>query len=186
MFSRCNNGCIKLWDGIIYPSKIDEWKTFQKNNLTIANDVLYLKEMEICPAYILSSTCVNNCEKQIVLLMIPNREKEVWHYHAVKQLSALLTGITSKNSFCCLDCLYSFRTENKPMGHEKVCTSKTFCGTVLLSPKDNILKFDQYLISRKTACISYAYLESLIKTIDKCQDYPERSSTTKIGEDIPC
>ena len=94
MFSRCNNGCIKLWDGIKYPSKIDEWKTFQKNNLTIANDVLYLKEMEICPAYILSSKCVNNCEKQIVLLMIPNREKEVWHNLAVKQLSALLAGIT--------------------------------------------------------------------------------------------
>ena len=42
------------------------------------------------------------------------------------------------------------------------------------------------MISGKTACISYAHLESLIKTIDKCKDYPERSSTTKIGEDIPC
>ena len=71
------------------------------------------------------------------------------------------------------------------MGHEKVCTSKKFCGIVLLSPKD-ILKFDQYLISGKTACIIYAYLESLVKTIDKCKNYPERSSATKIGEDIPC
>ena len=49
-----------------------------------------------------------------------------------------------------------------------------------------ILKFDQYLISGKTACIIYAYLESLVKTIDKCKNYPERSSATKIGEDIPC
>ena len=38
-----------------------------------------------------------------------------WHYLAVKKLSALLRGITSKNSgaCCCLNCLHSFRTKNK-------------------------------------------------------------------------
>ena len=38
-----------------------------------------------------------------------------WHYLAVKKLSALLRGITSKNSgaYCCLNCLHSFRTKNK-------------------------------------------------------------------------
>ena len=34
-----------------------------------------------------------NCEKQITLLMIPNNERERWHYIAVKKLSALLHGI---------------------------------------------------------------------------------------------
>ena len=38
--------------GINYASKIDDWKTFEKNNLTIAVNVLYNKEKEICPAYI--------------------------------------------------------------------------------------------------------------------------------------
>ena len=47
--------------------------------------------------------------------MIPNEEKEGWYYLAVKKLSALLHRITSKNKgdFYCLDCLHSFRTENK-------------------------------------------------------------------------
>ena len=47
--------------------------------------------------------------------MIPNEEKEGWHYLAVKKLSALLHRITLKNKddFYCLNCLYSFRTENK-------------------------------------------------------------------------
>ena len=36
--------------GINYPSKIDDWKTFEKNNLTIALNILYIKEKEICPA----------------------------------------------------------------------------------------------------------------------------------------
>ena len=31
----------------------------------------------------------------MVLLMIPNEEKEGWHYIAVKNISALLHGITS-------------------------------------------------------------------------------------------
>ena len=38
--------------GINYASKIDDWKTFEKNNLTIPVNVLYNKEKEICPAYI--------------------------------------------------------------------------------------------------------------------------------------
>ena len=52
-----------------------------------------LKKKEICPAYI--SKINSNYEKQIVLLMIRNEEKEGWNYLAVKELSILLRGITS-------------------------------------------------------------------------------------------
>ena len=80
----------------------------------------------MCPAYI--SKINSNCEKQIIFLMIPNGEKEGWHYLAVKKLSALLKGITSKHDsdFYSLNCLHSFRTENKLMSHEKVCKNKVF------------------------------------------------------------
>ena len=37
----------------------------------------------------------SNCEKEVIILMIPNREG--WHYLAVKKLSALLRGVTSKH-----------------------------------------------------------------------------------------
>ena len=30
--------------GINYPSKLDDWKTFEKNNPTIALNILYIKE----------------------------------------------------------------------------------------------------------------------------------------------
>ena len=33
------------WKGTKYSSNIDDWKTFQKNNPTIAINVLYSKEM---------------------------------------------------------------------------------------------------------------------------------------------
>ena len=73
------------WDEIKYPLKIDNWKTFEKNNPTVAFNGLYTKEMEICPTYI--SKINSNCEKQIILLMIPNIQKYGWHYLAVKKLS---------------------------------------------------------------------------------------------------
>ena len=61
------------WKGINYLSKIDDWKTFEKSNPTIAPNILYIKEKEICPAYI--SKINSNCGKQIILLMIPNKKK---------------------------------------------------------------------------------------------------------------
>ena len=53
--------------------------------------------------------------------MISNGEKK--HYLAVKILSVLLKGITSKydGDFYCLNCLHSFRTKNKLESHERVC-----------------------------------------------------------------
>ena len=47
------------WKGINYPWKID-WKTFEKNNLAIALNILYIQEKEICATYI--SKINSNCE----------------------------------------------------------------------------------------------------------------------------
>ena len=81
------------WNGIKYTSKIDDWKTFEKNNPTIAFNILYIKEKEIYPAYFSKHNSTG--EKQIILLMILNEEKEGWHL-AGKKLSALLHGITKE------------------------------------------------------------------------------------------
>ena len=79
----------------------------------------------IYPAYV--SKHNSNREKQVILLMIPNGEG--WHYLAVKELSALLRGITSKNNsdFYCLNCLHYFRTKNKLESHKKACENKDLC-----------------------------------------------------------
>ena len=52
--------------------------------------------------------------------------------------------------------------------------------------KDKILEFNQYMKSDKVPYIIYAHIESLIKKIDGCANYPENSLTTKIGEHISC
>ena len=60
--------------GINYLTKLDDWKRFEKNNLTIALNILYIKEKAILPAYISKQN--SSREKPIILLMVPNKEKE--------------------------------------------------------------------------------------------------------------
>ena len=83
-----------------------------------------LKEKKIYTDYV--SKRNSNLEKQVILLIISNGGK--WHYLAVKKLSALLTGIASKNNgdFSCLNCTRSFRTKNKLESHKKTCENKRF------------------------------------------------------------
>ena len=70
-----------------------------------------------------------------------NPNGEVWHYLAVKKLSALLKGMPSKNNgeFYCLNCLHYFRTKTKLESHKKVCENKDFCNIAMLSKDTKIL-----------------------------------------------
>ena len=115
------------------------------------------------PAYI--SKANSTLEKQIILLMITNKEKEGWHYLAVTKLSALLHKKTSAHNgdFHCLNCLNSFRTESKLKYHERLCKNKDFCEIVLLSEQNNILKFNNYTKSDKMLCIIATLNASLKK-----------------------
>ena len=85
-----------------------------------------------------------------------------------------------------MNCLHSFKTENKLESHKKVCKNKDFFGIVMSSEKDKILEFNQYMKADKMPYIIYADMEFLIKKIDGCANNPENSSITKIGELIPC
>ena len=49
------------------------------------------------------------------------------------KLLTLLRGIASRHhhDFYCLNCFYSFRTENNFNPHDKECKNKDFCGIVM-------------------------------------------------------
>ena len=117
--------------------------------------------------------------------MIPNGER--WYCIAVKKLSALLRGITSKNNgdFYCFNCLYSFRTKNKLESHKKVCENKDFSGVEMPSEDIKILKFNnQYQKSDKAPFNVYPDFECFIEKIDGCEN-PENLFPRKVGEYIP-
>ena len=81
-------------EGINYPSKIKDWKRFGKNNLAIVLNILNIKNKKMSSSYF---TNQSKLWKKVILLMIPNVEKEGCNYLAVKKLFTLLGGITSKH-----------------------------------------------------------------------------------------
>ena len=107
--------------------------------------------------------------------MISNGEKQR-HYLAVKKLSALLRGITSKNNadFYCLNSFHSFRTKKKLESHTRVCENKDFCNVIMSSEETKILEFNQCKKSDKAPFIIYADLEWIIEKTDRCKNNPKK------------
>ena len=114
-----------------------------------------------------------NREKQVDLLIVLNGEKQ--HYLAVKEVSALLRGITSKinGDFYFLSCLHSFKTKNKLQYHKRVCENKNFCNVIMPSEETKILEFNQYKKSDEVPFIIYADLQCIKEKIDGCKNNPE-------------
>ena len=150
-------------EGIYYLSEKVDWKKIEKNNLTIAINVLYAKKEKIYPVYV--SKHNSNQEKQVILWMIPHWEGR--HYLAVKKLSALLRGITSKNNgdFYCLNFLHSFRTKKPRESHKKECENKDLFDIIMPSEHTKILEKNQHKKSDKAPFITSAALECLIEKL---------------------
>ena len=106
-----------------------------------------------------------------------------WHYLAVKSLSALLRGTTSKHDgeFYCLNCFHSYSTKNKLEKHGKVCNDHDYCYVEIRSEYNKILKYNHGEKSVKAPFIICADLECLLEKMTTCHNNPEKLSTTKIN-----
>ena len=104
-----------------------------------------------------------------------------WHYFAVKSLSALLRGITSKHDgdFYCLNCFHSYNTDKKLRNHEKVCNDHDYCYVELPNEDKKILKYNHGEKLMKAPAIIYANLECLLEKMHSWQNNPEKSYTEK-------
>ena len=93
--------------------------------------------------------------------MITDGEK--WHYLPVKSLSALLRRTTSKHvgENYCLNCLHSYRTENKLKKHYNICKNHAYFYVEIPKEDNKILKYNHGEKSMKVLFIIYADLESL-------------------------
>ena len=112
-------------------------------------------------------------ENQVILLMITDGEK--WHYLAVKSLSALFRGITSKHEgdFYCLNCFQSYTTGNKLKKHKKVCENHDYCYVEMPDEDNEILKYNHVEESMKVSFIIYADLEPLLEKINTGHNNPD-------------
>ena len=91
------------WKGIDFPAGSKDWVKFEKNNETIALDLLYLPydTKTISVAY--KSKYNNERKKQVILLMITNANHD--------------------GDFYCLNCFSLYTTRNKLKEHEEICNN---------------------------------------------------------------
>ena len=140
-----------------------DWKKFELNNKSIALNILYVpyNTKEIRCAY--KSKYNLKRENQVILLMIIDGKK--WHYLAVRKLSAVLRGITSKHEgdIYCLNCFRSYSTKNKLKKHKDVYENHDYCYVEVPEEDDKILKYNHGEKSIKAPFIIYADLESLLE-----------------------
>ena len=124
-------------------------------------------------------------ENQVILLMITDGEK--WHYLAVKRLSALFRGITSKHDgdFYCLNCFQSYTAENQLKKHKKVCENHDYCHVEMPEEYNKTLKYNEGEKSIRLPFIIIADLECLLEKMNTCHNNSEKSSTTKVNKHTP-
>ena len=108
------------WKEADFPSEQKDWKKFELNIKSNALNILFVPYNTEKIRLVYKSKHNFKRENHVILLMITDCIK--WHYLAVKNLSALVRGITSNHvgDFYCLNCLRSYSTKEKLKKHEKV------------------------------------------------------------------
>ena len=92
------------WEGIEFPAGPNKWIKLERNNKTIALNILLIQRNTKARSVAYRSEYNNKRKKQVILLMITDGKK--WHYLAVINLSALFKEKLSnrKGDLYCLNC----------------------------------------------------------------------------------
>ena len=165
------------WKEIDFPSYSRDWKKFESNIKSVALNILYVPHNTEKIRHAYKSKYNLEHENQVILLMMTDGKK--WYYLAVKSLSALFKGITSKQKgdFYCLNWFHSYTTENKLKKHKKVCENHDYCYVEMPEEDNKISKYNQGEKSMKVSFIIYADLKSLLEKMNTCNNNPKKSST---------
>ena len=158
------------WEGINFPAGSKEWQKFERNNDTIALNILYVKHNTKKISVVYRSKHNNKRKKQVILLMISDGKK--YHYLAVTNLSGLLQGNSSNHEgdFYCLNCFNSYTSKNKLKEHEEICNNHDSCRIEMPKWVEKILKYNPGEKSLKVPFAIYLDLECLIKKEQSSQN----------------
>ena len=149
------------WEGIDDVG-IKDWKKFERNNETIALDMLFVSHQEKTIKNACKSKYNHKRQNQLVLLMITNSEQsnkaDKWHYIALKSvrtddgfnrpirsLCRLFRGVTSENhgDFYSLNCLHSLRIDNALKRHERLCDNIDYYHVEMPTKFNKTLKYNR-------------------------------------------
>ena len=102
-------------------------------------------------------------------------------------MSILFRGITANNNgnCYCLDCLYSFRTDNALKRHERLCGNNDCCHVEMPTRDNKTLKYNHGQKSVKAPFTIYADVECLVIKKQSCQNNPKESYTERKAKHEP-
>ena len=102
-------------------------------------------------------------------------------------MSILFRGITANNNgnCYCLDCLYSFRTDNALKRHERLCGNNDCCHVEMPTRDNKTLKYNHGQKSVKAPFTTYADVECLVIKKQSCQNNPKESYTERKAKHEP-
>ena len=115
------------WVGIEFSARPKDGKKFERNNKTIALNILFIPHNTETIRVTYRSEYNHRHKKQVTLLMITGGKK--WLYLVLTNLSALLPKKSSNHDgdFYCLNCFNSYTTKNKFKEHEEICNNHDSC-----------------------------------------------------------
>ncbi|GFT98816.1 uncharacterized protein NPIL_213411 [Nephila pilipes] len=170
------------FDGISFPTPLNEVKKFSKMNDIGINIYSFEEDLKIFP--LLISDIV--CEKHIDLLYIKNND--LGHYCFIKSLSRLVSKQLSKHqhkTYICKRCLSAFQTEYKLLQHNEMCGDKSPARVVMPSETCKFLKFKIFQHSLKIPFVVYADFECVTMKTDTCCPDPNFSFTNMYEKHVP-
>ena len=189
------------WEGIDFPAGLKDWKKFERNNKTIALNILFMQHNTKTIHLAYKSKYNRKRENQVVLLIITNREQtdeaDKWHYIALKSVRTddgfnrpirrLFRGVTGNNygDFYCFGCLHLFRTDSALKRHERLCGNNDYCHVEMPTKDDKKFKYNDGEKSLKAPFSIYADLECLLIKQQCCQNNPKESYTQRKAKHEP-
>ena len=175
------------WSDINFPTDKRDWNRFEKQNFSVALNIFSAHESVKKFDNIRISKFNRTRPHKVVLLMITDGEKR--HFTSVRSETRLFRGVFSKhhNDYYCLNCTYSYRTENALKKQERLCLNNKDCLVKLPFKNQRILKYEKDMRSVKAPHMIYLDYECLLKNIkDRTNINEEESYQIKNNLHVPC
>ena len=171
------------WEGIDFPTPLDNISRFEKQNPYSIN-VYGWKGTRVYPLRI--SKVHEDGRQCINLLLLSNKESQ--HYCWIKNMSALTASQYNKHKgkrFVCDYCCSSFQSEESLQKHVEYCSSHKAVG-VKMPKKGTILGFKDHCRKMRVPFVVYADFESFTKPILTCSPSDDKSYTQQYQKHTPC
>ena len=173
-------------DGIEYPVKIDDINKFENQNEDISVTVVGIDENNIVYPLRLSKY-VYKRKLDVILLYIQkfvevdDEIETISHYCLVNNISRLASKQRNDHNgkvHFCLRCFNGFHSHKILEKHLESCENHDVVRVIIPEPGSSV-EFKNKQYEEKSFFNVYADLECMLKTVENCDQDPEKSSTTK-------